>query len=213
MCEEAISNDLHLAVGGDADALQRLLVDYHGPLLAALRGAMPPNLKQRLEPEDVLQEAYTSAFRALMDADGPAPLAFSSNRQFYKWLESIALNRLKDEQRAQHTMKRDIRREARVPAAATDSYPNLWHHVQGRDPTPSRALAREEAVAAVMTSLARLPHDQQLVLRRRFLQNVAFEDIAQELNKSCDAVYMICHRGLRGLRKRLVSISWFLTTR
>ena len=62
------------ASDGDNDALQTLLIYYHAPLKAVVGERIEQQLHRYFEPEDVLQEAYASAFRAVRGArfDGPA---------------------------------------------------------------------------------------------------------------------------------------------
>jgi len=203
--------------GGDGDALQRLIVHCHKMLRHTIGAAIDPGVRQRIDPDDVLQEAYTNAFRAIDRAaedsvDAPAP-SFENVGHFHKWLEAVALNCLRDMQAAQRRQKRDVGRELATPPATSiaESFPSLIQQLPGHDPTPSRHMARKEAVAAMLSSLARLPDEQQMVIRRRFLENVAFEQIAAELGKSREAVYMICHRGLKNLRQAFVSITTYLT--
>ncbi len=193
------------AVGGDSDALQRLIVDYHDMLGAAIERAMDASLRHRLDADDVLQEAYVAAFKSI------AGCAFDGPAGFYKWLEKIALNRLNDEERGVRRRKRDVHRERRDPAGARTSYPDLVGRLASPDSTPSRRLARGEAVAAVLSSLARLSDDQRETVRLRFLEGQSVADVAAHLGKSEAAVHMLCHRGLKALRGLMVTISRYLT--
>lgn len=206
-------DDLRRLADGDGDALQRMIVHCHSALVATVREALPTRYQQRVEPEDVLQETYAAAFRALTSQDGARPGDFANMGHFYKWLEAIALNQVRDTERAQRAQKRDIRRDRPQGPPLTDSYPRLFEQIADGDQTPSRKLAREETAAAIMISMARLSDDQRLVIRRRFLQNVPFEEIARELGKSRDAVYILCHRGLTKLRTLLTSAASDLTSR
>jgi RNA polymerase sigma-70 factor (ECF subfamily) len=217
MADTEWSNDLHAVSAGDPDALQRLILCCHVSLRAAVAAALANDLRHRLDADDVLQEAYAKAFRALGQLPAtrtdPPPVTFDNLGHFSKWLEAIALNQLRDMQDALRRQKRDVAREAAHALAvpASDSYPRLIDQLAATEPTPSRQVARAEAVAAVMSSLARLPEEQREVLRLRFLRDVPFEEIAAGLGKSVDATYMICHRGLKTLRGLLVSITQYLT--
>lgn len=225
-------NDAECASAGDADALQRLIVRCHEPLRRAVVQARSAAMSTHIDPDDVLQQAYVTAFKALCersaddvdshtlsgaDADGPAArrpaerVKFENTEHFYAWLETVALHRLRDAERALRRQKRDVAREVALLGQPCESYPDLVRELAGDDPTPSRAVARNEAVAAVMSSLARLPDNQRKVIRWRFLQGVSFTEIAHRLDKSEDAAYMLCHRGLKMLRGLLVSITRYLT--
>ncbi|MCK4341485.1 MAG: sigma-70 family RNA polymerase sigma factor [Phycisphaerae bacterium] len=282
---------------GDAEALQRLIVHYHAVLRRVAEANVEPALRAHVEPDDVLQQTYISAFKALRSppasreepddpnpkrqrgADEPVanapgsdpnpkrergtdepvanapgsdpnptrkrgtdePVAnapgsdpnptrergidaepqreretttagpFSNPGHFYKWLEQIALNQLRDVQRALRRQKRDVAREVAAHADTTASYPDLINRLAGGESTPSRAIAKEEAVAAVMSCLARLKDDQREVVRLRFLEDVPVAEIARRMGKTDPAVYTLCHRGLKSLRELMVSITHYLT--
>ena len=242
MSESRGDDDAVRASAGDADALQRLIITCHEPLHAAVAQARAAAMATRIDSDDILQQAYVIAFKKLCPpADGggddagsetangevtgeraarqaslegsDAPLAFESTGHFYKWLETVAVNQLRDMERSLRRQKRNVGREAPLGGSPTDSYPNLVQQLAASDPTPSRALAQAETVAVIMSSLARLPDEQRDVIRWRFLQNVSFAEIADRLGKSTDAVYMICHRGLKTLRGLLVSMTGYLTRR
>jgi len=72
------------ATDGDGGALQSLIVEYHGALRANVERRISATLRGRLDPDDVLQDAYIAVFRTVagLDFDGPAA--------FYAWLGRTA---------------------------------------------------------------------------------------------------------------------------
>ena len=253
MDEAQAAEQLELAVAGDQDAWQRLIVHYHGPLRHKLAARMDDAVRRQLDVDDVLQDAYVAAFKALavpprerkrpagdVASDAPpaehaprgtavpagsspsqdtadtavppiGPPSFDSPAGFYKWLETIAFNRLRDQQRALHRQKRDIAREAADRPDPSTSYPDLLNRVSAGQGTPSRHVAKDEATAAVMSSLARLTDEQRAVVRLRFLEGRSVAEIAAELGKTEDAVHKLSFRGLKNLRRILVSITRYLS--
>ena len=247
MTEAERARQVELASQGDVEALQRLLMDYHMPLSKVVEAELGPLLGVRLDVEDVLQEAYVAAFRAVKlsavsrqpsagsagpeparrggcppsPGEGEAPAepadgfgvpqgsgpTFDGPAQFYKWLERIVLNELRELERAARRQKRDIARQALGRPLATTSYPDLLQRLTSSGTTPSRAMSRHEAIAALLTSLARLPDPQRAVVRWRFLDDVPVAEIATRLGKTDMAVYTLCSRGLKALRERLASIA------
>lgn len=197
------------AAGGDEDALQKLILHYHGPLQGTIEGRIKATLRRHIDAEDILQQTYIAAFESIggCSFDGPGG--------FYTWLEIIALNRLNQVERDLRREKRDIGREihdgSRMPAGhgGDSSYPDLFARLSDGGSTPSRQLSRVEAAAMVMSSLARLSDDQRAVIQMRFLQNRPVPEIAATLEKSPDAIYMLCHRGLKELRGMLCSALQF----
>jgi len=196
---------VRLAVTGDADALQKLIVHHHAGLRAALTGAIDADLRARIDPDDVLQNAYISAFKLLPAAE------IESAEHFANWLKRIAFDRLKGMQRAHRRRKRDVAREASPAVAAATSYLNLAERLSGGEATPSRQMARGETEAVLMSCLARLGDDQREVVRLRFLEDVPVAEIAERLGKTETSVYTLCHRGLKSLHGLMTSITRYLS--
>jgi len=203
MDQRSLDRDVTLAAGGDRDALQRLLVHYDPILRRKLTPRIGADFARLIEIDDVLQEAYVSANGALDAAK------FDNAAGFYKWIEQIAANDLIDMQRRLTRRKRDIRR--RATADTRQSLVAIVERVAGGDPTPSRDLARHEAVAAMLSCLARLSDEQRTVITARYLQHEPVAELASRLDKSEAAIHVLCYRGLMELRKYLGSISRFLT--
>lgn len=120
------------------------------------------------------------------------------------------MNELREVQRAARRGKRDVGREMGGGVGRRDcatSCTGLLAQISGSGTSPSRALSRQETVAAVLTCLARLPDDQRAVVRLRFLEDVAVGEIAKRLGKNEMAVYQRCHRGLEALRTLLSAVT------
>ena len=205
MDEEARDALVRETSAGDGAALQCLLTHYHGPLRAVVQRAIADPLRAYVDADDVLQRAYTAAFQHL-DSQG-----FDTAARFYKWLEQIALNQLRDEQRALRRKKRDVGRIVSPHAGLTRTYSDFFQRLATDDPTPSRHVARDEAVAAVMTSLARLSDEQREVVRLRILEDTPVSEIADRLGKTEKAVYALWYRGLRALQDLIGPMQHFLT--
>ncbi|MCB9852133.1 MAG: sigma-70 family RNA polymerase sigma factor [Phycisphaerales bacterium] len=200
------SEFIQRAARGDADALQCLLVDYYAPLLGFIAARMEPPIRRYVDAEDILQDAFADVFRRINECsfEGPAP--------FYKWLERIAADRLRKTQRDLRRRKRDIRRVAHGDAAGSDGdsssgYPDFIDRLSSPGTSPSRLLAKREACAAVLSSLARLNDDQRSVIRMRFLEQQSVASVALELDKTEDAIHMLTYRALRKLKPILGSIT------
>jgi len=91
MSEEELGRQVELAAHGDADALQRLIVHHHAALRRAVAPIVDRSLRRYVDPDDVLQEAYISAFKNIPGTE------FDSQDHFYNWLKRIARVRLKAE--------------------------------------------------------------------------------------------------------------------
>lgn len=211
MDEASRAEDVQRAVGGDSDALQRLIVHYHDILWRKIDAQLDGKLHRHLDADDVLQQAYVATFQSIEQCrfDGPGG--------FYAWLETIAIEKLQTTQRDLHRQKRDIGRELHadsfgLASSSRSSYPDIFARLTADQSTPSRQLSGREAAAAVVSSLARLSDDQRAAIRMRFLEDRPVSEIAVTLGKTEDAVYMLCHRGLKALQEHLGSISRYLAT-
>jgi len=193
------------AVEGDADALQRLIVHYHGPLYGTIDARMTAAVRRHADPEDILQQAYVDAFKSIGNC------SFDGVGGFYAWLKQIAIDRLKSTERDLRRLKRDIGRQLTRSAAGATSCPGLVECLTSPGTSPSRSLAKREASAAMLSSMARLTDEQRAVVRMRFLEDRPVAEIAADLDKTEAAVHMLSFRGLKSLRELMGSITQFLT--
>lgn len=190
---------------GDSAALQWLLVSYHTQLHRAIAKSADPDLAAWVDTEDVLQEAYIAVFRHV---DGSA---FDGPAHFYKWVEQIALNKLRDAQRGLRRRKRAVWRRVPQPDHS-GTYVDGVLRLVADAPTPSWLHRRREATAAVMTCLARLDEDQRRVIRMRFFEGSPVKEIAERLGRSEAAIYGLYGRGLKRLRELLGPLTDYLST-
>ncbi len=189
---------------GDADALQKLFIEYHGLLHRLLDRRMDATVKRHFSPEDVLQNAYVSAVKSIKSRQfaGPAP--------FYKWLETIVLRKLVDHQR---TVKRLPGGESKLARPRSDpegSYAGLSAIVTAGNNSPSAELAKEDGLAALITSLARLSDDQRNAIRLRYLEGKTVAEVSECMDKTEPAVNGLCWRGLQKLGDLMGSISRYM---
>ncbi|HPF41587.1 MAG TPA: RNA polymerase sigma factor [Phycisphaerae bacterium] len=198
--QDARSELLKKIAKGDEGALQTLLQEYHAPVLNRVSVDIEARMQRYVDPEDILQETYITAFRSFRDYQFNAPGAF------YRWVERIALARLQDTLRDLQRKKRDVRRNLhpgsaiRAPSADKTSVIDLFGRIHAGHSTPSGQVARLEIQGIVLTAVARLKDDQRRVIRMRFLEDRAVAEIAAATGKSEDAVYATCSRALKALR-------------
>jgi RNA polymerase sigma-70 factor (ECF subfamily) len=78
--------------------------------------------------------------------------------------------------------------------------------------SPSRILARREAVEAVRTALSSLPHHYRRALGLVYVQGHTAADAAAEMGNTERAVHGLCRRGLKMLQQQMGSASAFLSS-
>jgi RNA polymerase sigma-70 factor, ECF subfamily len=184
------------ASAGNVEALTTLLLIHHTRLLEHAVRKVGPDWRGKLDPEDLLQEAYFDVFTAI------GSFAYQGTDSFYHWVAQIVDRRYVDQVRRFRARKRDVTREQRAGAAGmhTSTYQDLIDRHLRDSRTPSRSANTRESVGVVMCALARLPDDYRQVLRRVYLNGEPLAAVAAEMQRSEDAVRRLAGRALERLR-------------
>jgi RNA polymerase sigma-70 factor (ECF subfamily) len=181
------------AAAGDAPATERLLWAHHDRLSELARRKVGPDWHGKIDPEDVLQEAYVDIFA------GIARFRYDGDESFYRWAAQIVERRFIDQVRRVRARKRDATREQR-PAAAPTAYQSLLDQCARHSATPSRFVRKQEALGALLGGMAGLPPDYRIVLERHFLRQESLAVIAADMQRTEDAIRRLIGRALERLR-------------
>ena len=162
---------------GDAAAFETLVITHqHRVFGVALR-----MLGSRAEAEEIAQEVFLRAHRAIADFRGDARLG--------TWLYAIAsrlcLNRLASPDR----------RVARGDDVLVD--------VPASTPDAAAAAERAELDAALRAAIAELPDERRLVLVLRDVEGLSYEQIAEALALDLGTVRSRLHRARMQLKEKL----------
>lgn len=164
------------------EAFDRLIRQV-GPasILVLIESRMGDDLRRRLAPEDILQEALLHAWRDRGRCDWRGPVAFRS------WLLAIIDNRLRDAAGHEGAQKRGGGRQP-VSLSAEAATPTDTSIGSGRlqafpfaSTTPSRMALYREKAATMRAALESLPDDVREVVRLRVFEQLSLEDIALRL--------------------------------
>ena len=195
------------ALAGDAAALGRLFEQHRGRLRQMVRLRLDRRLYGRLDPSDVLQEAYLDLARRLPEyAANPA-------LPFYLWLRSLTGQRLIDLHRRHLGAKmRDAGQEVSLHRGALPqaSSASLAHHLLGRLTSPTQAAVRAELQLRVQEALNSLDPIDREVLTLRHFEMLSNEETAQVLGVKKSAASNRYIRALRRLKEILSAIPGFL---
>ncbi|MGH2479714.1 MAG: RNA polymerase sigma factor [Ktedonobacteraceae bacterium] len=145
-------------------------------LLSVIRRSVPT----REDAEDVLLEVFTAAL------ERNALVGLSEGEQL-AWLRRVAHNKCVD-------LYRLARRRPALPLEADVEV--LYDEALA----PEQLALRSEEHALLYTHLAKLPEQQQQILRLRFGHDLRCTEIARSLNKSEVSVRMMLSRALNRLR-------------
>ncbi len=143
---DAIQALVTRAAGGEADALEGLIVLSHGRLLGFARRMIGPEWVGKIDAEDVLQDAYAAMYRDL------AQCRAENLDAFLAWAREVIRNRFIDSARRARRAKRSVVGEQRWQVLH-----ELIARLERDRPSVSAGLQREDLRAALMACLARLP--------------------------------------------------------
>ena len=150
---------------GDKQAFG-LLVDKYQRKLARLLSRF---IRDPAEVEDVTQEAFIKAYRALP--------AFRGDSAFYTWLYRIGINTAKNYLMA---MGRRAPTSTEVEAEEAEGFEE---GEQLRDiNTPESLLLSNEIAQTVNATIERLPEELRTAIQLREIEGKSYEDIAQVMN-------------------------------
>ena len=167
-------------LSGDERAFGRLVERYQGLLMLiayrrSWRGA---------DCEDVVQEAFVRAFRALATLDRP--------ERFKSWLCRICSNVALDR----------VRR--RSPVASFDQDSGLMRALPpGEGARPGARAEVEEERDRLIAAIERLPETYQIPVVLRHVEGLAYREIAKRLGIREDALRKRIHRANEMLRSEL----------
>jgi RNA polymerase sigma-70 factor (ECF subfamily) len=205
---EPESRSIQRAIDGDEIALQVILARSRAQLRAYVSNRIPEHLARVLDAEDIVQEAHIAVFRSVCTVKSNRPEAF------HRWVKTIALNRLRNAIRDRQAAKRGGGRVGLGPRNKTidDSTVELFDMLSGPGRTPSRSVARHEAIEAVQGAMSDLPEQYRQAMRLVHLEGCSFKEAALKMGRSERAVQGLCRRGIKRLEKRLGRASAFLSS-
>lgn len=190
---------------GDGDALEALLCMHHRRLAGYLRRKIGLQWQGKIDPDDVLQEAYLEAFSGISGFD------YQGDDSFYHWIVRLTDHRFFHQVRGLQTKKRDVGREVRPRADSRTGYQALLTQCLGDSQTPSRIMRRADAEGALMSCIARLPDDYRIVVRRLHLNEEPLASVAADMARTEDAVRRLASRAVEQLSKCLGRASKYLS--
>jgi RNA polymerase sigma-70 factor, ECF subfamily len=153
------------AQAGDKQAFDLLVSKYQrklGRLLARF-------IRDPAEVEDVAQEAFVKAYRALP--------SFRGDSAFYTWLYRIGINT------AKNYLVALGRRAPTTTGFDSDEAEGFEGGEQLRDiNTPESVLASKEIAATVQKAMEDLPDDLRTAIELREIEGLSYEEIASIMN-------------------------------
>jgi RNA polymerase sigma-70 factor (ECF subfamily) len=184
----AASEDTELvrrALARDGTAFRTIMERYNRRLYRIARGI----LRNDSEAEDVVQEAYVSAFAHLDSFRGESSLA--------TWLSRITIN---------EALGRLRRERAAVDLAVVEARPEaqiIQFPQSGSSTDPERTMAQREILQLVERATDNLPEMFRIVFVTRVIEGMSVEETAELLGLRPETVKTRLHRARRLVREQL----------
>ena len=150
---------------GDKAAFDLLVVKYQRKIFRLLSRL----IRDSAEVEDVAQEAFIKAYRALPN--------FRGESAFYTWLYRIAINTAKNWLVSQGR-RAPTSTEADIEEAETF---DDGEHLRDLN-TPDAMLLTKQVADAVNRAIERLPEDLKTAIVLRELEGLSYEEISETMN-------------------------------
>lgn len=148
---------------GDKGAYDALVLKYQHKVLKLVRRYV----RDPSEAEDVVQDAFIKAYRALPN--------FRGDSAFYTWLYRIAINTAKNSLVSASRRPISVDLDAQDAAAA-----ELQSRLKDTD-TPERLLLTDEIRSVVNRAIDGLPEDLRRAIVLREIEGLSYEDIAASM--------------------------------
>lgn len=200
--EELEARLLPRAVAGDRDAIEQLLVVRCEELLRYVQRKLPTSLNARIDAEDVLQQTYLEAWKAIGRFEPRGP------RAFFAWLRTIAERKIIDATR--RAGREEVLPQAPASPADSSISNQIERNVVSDGPGTGTKAMRGEMRGAFHVALATLPANYREVVELRYIQDLPLEEVATRLGITEGAARGLCHRARQALREAIGRLSRFV---
>jgi RNA polymerase sigma-70 factor, ECF subfamily len=173
---------------GDKKAFDLLVLKYQHKIMSLVSRF----IRDHAEVQDVTQEAFIKAYRALPN--------FRGDSQFYTWLYRIAIN----------TAKNHLVSQGRRPPAfdmQLDDEEQFSSDEALRDnATPDNLIARDQLQSVVFGAIEKLPEELKVAITLRELDGMSYEEIAEAMQCPIGTVRSRIFRARESVEKAMAPL-------
>lgn len=167
------------------------MVLRYRPFLKAIAAAeFPDHLKSREDDSDLVQEAL---LKATSQAD---QFRGTTEKELEAWLRETLRNQIRDRVKHHSRQQRDVAIEIAFPVSA----------IAETTTTVSEELRKSEAKEIVQRVVNEMPDDYRTVILLRQQMDLSFIEIAEQMQRTPDAVRMLWGRAILALGEKLKSL-------
>jgi RNA polymerase sigma-70 factor (ECF subfamily) len=172
---------------------------FRSYLLLLARMKLDRNLRGKLDESDIVQQTMLEAHQAIESFRGDDSSAQAA------WLRQILARNIANAVRDLTRAKRDVRKEVALNTELDASAAQLDGWLAAEQSSPSQKMQRQERSLQLAEALAKLPEAQRDAIVLRHFQELSLVQIAEQLGCTTGAVTGLLHRGLKNLRKSLLT--------
>lgn len=187
---------------GGADAVAELFSQYREQLEHMIGFRMDTRLRGRIDPADVLQEAYLQVAQRI-DSYIQRP-----DVSFYVWMRQITYQTLIDQHRLHFRSKRGLGQEVRKRRAHSQTTYSIAGMLVGANTTPGRAAEREEEKEQLQQALDSMEETDREVLALRHFEGLPNKQVAEILDISVTAASNRYVRAMTRLGEVMQKLGW-----
>ena len=173
------------AIEGDESAYKNLLENYRG----AIYNLLYKMVRNKEETEDLVQEAFMKAFKALP--------SFNEEYAFSTWLYKIAVNNCIDHMRKKKLQTYSINK----PVQSKDG--ELDREFPDTSMSPDKSILSDERASIIETAIDELPENYKTAIILRHSEEKSYEEISKILNIPLGTVKARIFRAREMLKKKL----------
>jgi RNA polymerase sigma-70 factor (ECF subfamily) len=184
------------ARAGSPEALGQVLETFRAYLLLVADRELDPEVRAKGGASDLVQDTFLEAQRDFERFQG------TSAEELRAWLRRVLLNNVANFTRQfRQRAKRDVGREVSLEAGGSS-------HERGAGLTadtvsPSDAALAQEQAQALARAMERLPPDYRQVLALRHEEQLTFEQIGQQMERTANAARMLWLRAVERLQEEM----------
>src|SRR5262249_18374790 len=179
---------------GSREALGQALETYRRYLLLVAERELDAELRAKGGASDLVQQTFLDAQRDFACFRG------NSEAELRSWLRRMLLDNLANfHRRYQQTPKRRIGYEVALePGSSSDT---AGRALYAATPSPSSEAMAHEQAEALLAALSRLPDDYRRVIALRQQEQLSFQEIGQQMERSPDSARKLWARALERLKR------------
>jgi RNA polymerase sigma-70 factor, ECF subfamily len=178
-------------------AVDDLLAIYRNYLRLLARTWIDTAIKAKADGSDMVQETMMAAHASFDQFRG------GTEQELVAWLRQILARNVAMLSRRYRAERRQAKREVSLDALLHSSSATLDSFVADEASSPSHAYQQRERAVVLADALAELSSDHREVIVLRSFQELEWDEVAEKMGRSRNAVRVLWARALKQLRNHI----------